>query len=321
MNSHFIVIGAGLSGLNIARKINDLKLGSVEVLEKSRGVGGRMATRRTLDTKFDHGAQFYRLKEDITKLHQSWKQNGISHQWFVSNLGDHWCASSGMTSLAKSLAENLQINLLKEIRTIRYENKMWKIISRDNEEWLCNNLIISSPTPQTVNLLNELSTESVIDSNLFSELKKISYTKALIALITLEEDFILNDSGYCEFEAGQFFSISDQKRKGVSNIPAFTVTMSAEFSESEFENSEELILHKILEIFKSDYPKAKIKNAELKKWRYCRPQTQINKLFLEIAPGLFLIGDAFGGSSLLGAVRSSEALGNYLTERHESKLD
>lgn len=48
MIKNFIVIGAGLSGLNIARKIKNLNLGSVWVVEKSRGVGGRMATRRII---------------------------------------------------------------------------------------------------------------------------------------------------------------------------------------------------------------------------------------------------------------------------------
>ena len=32
---------------------------------------------------------------------------------------------------------------------------------------------------------------------------------------------------------------------------------------------------------------------------------------------MYLIGDAFGGSSLLGAIRSSEALSNFLIESHK----
>ena len=73
----YIIIGAGLSGLNIARKIKELELGSVLVLEKSRGIGGRMATRRTLETRFDHGAQFYRVKTDISEIHHLLKKEQI----------------------------------------------------------------------------------------------------------------------------------------------------------------------------------------------------------------------------------------------------
>ena len=59
------------------------------------------------------------------------------------------------------------------------------------------------------------------------------------------------------------------------------------------------------------------KIQELKKWRYCQPQTQFKNLFLEIVPTLFLIEDAFGGSSLLGAIRSSETLCNSLNESNK----
>lgn len=312
MIKKFIIIGAGISGLNTAKKIKKLNLGSVQILEKSRGVGGRMATRRTLETRFDHGAQFYRLKSDITDLHQEWKQKGINHQWFVSEKGDHWCSHSGMTALAKSMIENLEISLEKEIRTIRYENNLWKLISTKNEEWFCHKLIISSPTPQTVKLIEEVANEQLLDMNVLSEIKKITYNKALIGLVTLEEDIVIDSNGYLEFQTGHFFSISDQKKKGVSEIPALTITMSSSFSEDEFEKPDEYILEKILKLFISDYPKAKIKNAELKKWRYCQPQTQTKNLFLELAPNLYSIGDACGGSSLLGAIRSSEALCNFL---------
>jgi predicted NAD/FAD-dependent oxidoreductase len=273
-----------------------------------------MATRRTLDTRFDHGAQFYRLKSDITDLHQEWKKKGINHQWFVSVKGDHWCSNTGMTALAKSMITNLEISLEKEIRTIRYENNLWKLVSNKDEEWFCHNLIISSPTPQTVKLVEEVANQNLLDTNVLSEIKKITYSKALIGLVTLEEDFSIDPNGYLEFNTGHFFSISDQKKKGVSEIPALTITMSSSFSESEFEKSDEYILEKILKLFQSDYPNAKIKNAELKKWRYCQPQTQTKNLFLELAPKLYLIGDAFGGSSLLGSIRSSEALCNFLIE-------
>lgn len=51
------VIGAGLSGLVAARELGDCS--EVTVFEKSRGFGGRMATRYGGDFEFDHGAQFF----------------------------------------------------------------------------------------------------------------------------------------------------------------------------------------------------------------------------------------------------------------------
>lgn len=302
----FIIIGAGLSGLTTAFKIKQLKLGSSIILEKSRGVGGRLATRRTLNTRFDHGAQYYRSKVDILEFHQIWKENKISKYWFNSQDIDHWSSQEGMTNLAKFLSKDLEIELDKLINTIHFENNCWKVISDKNEIWIGNNLIISAPLPQAIALLDRAKIEYS------DELKKIEYTKALIGLLTLEDDVEINKCGYLEFSEGNFFSISDQKRKGVSNIPAFTITMSAQFSEVEFDQPEHIILEKIIEHFKKEYPNAKIMGSELKKWRYCRPKSNFNQLSLEIAPKLFLIGDTFGGNSLLGAVRSAESIINFL---------
>jgi photolyase PhrII len=51
-----IVIGAGLSGLTAARTLREQGV-DVTVLEKARGAGGRMSTRRDGEHRFDHGAQ------------------------------------------------------------------------------------------------------------------------------------------------------------------------------------------------------------------------------------------------------------------------
>ena len=91
--------------------------------------------------------------------------------------------------------------------------------------------------------------------------------------------------------------------------------MSPEFSEEFFDQDEELIMGQILKEFKTKYGSALIKSSELKKWRYCQPTSKYKNYFLEIAENLYLIGDAFGGSSLLGALRSSDALADRLNSK------
>ena len=51
------IIGSGLSGLTLANHLKDEF--DVTVFEKSRGVGGRLATRRVDTYAFDHGAQYF----------------------------------------------------------------------------------------------------------------------------------------------------------------------------------------------------------------------------------------------------------------------
>lgn len=58
MTETVAVIGAGTAGLSCARALAAAGW-RVTLLEKSRGPGGRVATRRALDTTFDHGAQYF----------------------------------------------------------------------------------------------------------------------------------------------------------------------------------------------------------------------------------------------------------------------
>ena len=302
-----IIVGAGMSGLALGKYIVDQKLGSVLILEKSRGVGGRMATRRTLETKFDHGAQFYRHKNDIDSFHQKWLDEKINHHWFHSEFGDHWCSRDGMTKLAKWFTSDLRIELDKQVSQVEYSQNIWNV-KTDSESYTSKRLVITAPCPQTLILLEKNKIQYP------EELKNYQYTKALIGLVTLNESLELGASGYQEFINADFFSIADQKKKSVSNLHAYTFTMSASFSEKYFEDSNEESLHKIKKIILTQFPNLNAQSftgLELKKWRYCQAMTTYPTLFCSLENELYLIGDTFGGSSLLGAIRSARALGDH----------
>ena len=59
------VIGAGISGLNLARLLSDVA--DVVVFEKSDKLCGRMATHQSNGFSFDHGAQFFTAKKEAFK--------------------------------------------------------------------------------------------------------------------------------------------------------------------------------------------------------------------------------------------------------------
>ena len=66
-----LVIGAGIAGLSAARCLLEQGVArdDLRVVDKGRGVGGRMASRR-MDTpagqaRFDHGAQFFTTRSDL----------------------------------------------------------------------------------------------------------------------------------------------------------------------------------------------------------------------------------------------------------------
>lgn len=58
------VIGAGIAGLVCAQQLTQAGY-SVRIVEKSRGLGGRVATRRLYGTCADHGACYLKPKGEL----------------------------------------------------------------------------------------------------------------------------------------------------------------------------------------------------------------------------------------------------------------
>jgi len=119
---HFAIIGAGMAGITCARTL--VQAGhQVTVFEKSRGLGGRMATRDSAFGSFDHGAQYFTARdarfvqamETTPKLAKRWSANNVQvldelgHVKSVglSKLESHWVGVPGMKSLVTGWATPL----------------------------------------------------------------------------------------------------------------------------------------------------------------------------------------------------------------------
>lgn len=302
-----IIIGAGLTGLMLARGLHHAQR-KVTVLEKSKGVGGRLATRRFENAKFDHGAQFYSLKEPVQSLHDLWQKQGIVSPWFQRDGADCFNSPLGMTALAKELATDLHVQLETKVLKLSKDENRWRLSLENTKELDADNVILTAPLPQALELLKA----SAVGYG--AGLNDIRYAKAVVALIELSSaiDIGADHAGYEESAGPLIFSIADQQKKGISKSPAITVTLSAEASERFYEASEnaakELVVSELKKRFATFVP---IK-IDIKKWRYAQPLKTADSLYAEPEAQLFLAGDAFGGPSLNGAARSAKALLEHL---------
>jgi renalase len=119
---HFAIIGAGIAGITCARTL--VQAGHrVTVFEKSVGAGGRMATRNSPFGTFDHGTQYFTVRDPrfvqalqtVPKLCKPWSANAVrvldEHgvvtpaDWPASE--PHWVAAPGMNALVRRWAEPL----------------------------------------------------------------------------------------------------------------------------------------------------------------------------------------------------------------------
>lgn len=121
-SQHFAVIGAGMAGVACARTL--VQAGHrVTLFEKSRGPGGRMATRDTEFGSFDHGTQYFTVRdarfakalETVPGLCRPWSANAVR---VLDPFGrvvaaplptheSHWVPVPGMNALVKRWAQPL----------------------------------------------------------------------------------------------------------------------------------------------------------------------------------------------------------------------
>ncbi|MFN9067539.1 MAG: NAD(P)/FAD-dependent oxidoreductase [Bdellovibrionales bacterium] len=296
MKWNYIIVGAGISGIALAQRLRGEGY-SVLILEKSKGVGGRMATRRWKDQLFDHGAQQIRIHPLTKPLYDQWSQENLLSNWKAGYV----ICPLGMSKLAKSAATNLKLQLEKKAILIHKTENHYKIECEEGSHFLSENLVLSSPLPQSLKLLND----SNIQYN--PTLEEIHYAKALVFLVSHNENFSSQLPDYQEWPTGPVFSVTNQSKKFNKLGFAYTFTMSADWSENHFDMQDEAVLFhfkQALEQLKFSLPEGS--ELQIKKWRFSHPtSTWTNKFYHVENEKIVLIGDAFGGPSVNGAILSA----------------
>ncbi len=159
------VIGCGLAGLTAARALSDLGH-SVHCFDKGRGVGGRTSVRRAEGFEFDHGAQYFTIRDQrLAGQLQSWLHAGIVAEWtgWIVDLHDgvpaarqpqkRFVGVPGMTALAKHLASGLNITTQTRIDRIEFASGSWHLTAEAGEIGQFDRLILSIPAEQARTLL------------------------------------------------------------------------------------------------------------------------------------------------------------------------
>lgn len=161
------IIGAGIAGIACARQLQ-LAGHSVLVLEKSRGIGGRMSTRRRDTSTWDHGAQFFTARSPafITEVKQ-WQAAGVVVPWqgkIVTIQPDHiaptpadtrWVGTPGMPAAVRHMARGLHVLTSHTVTRLQRRGAQWEITTREfgtlPEPFAA--VVLALPAPQATALL------------------------------------------------------------------------------------------------------------------------------------------------------------------------
>lgn len=161
-----IVVGAGWSGLTAATRLAAAGR-SVVVVDKSRGPGGRSATRRAGSLSFDHGAQYLTARSDAFRLQvHAWAESGLLAPWrpeiftFGKRPADaglppdeRWVGVPGMNAVLRQLARGLDCRWQWQAVGAARGGRGWRVEGTNGELLEARALLLTAPPRQAAGLL------------------------------------------------------------------------------------------------------------------------------------------------------------------------
>lgn len=312
MKNTTLIIGAGISGLLVAREL--MSRGTkVVVFEKGRGVGGRMSTKRVGNAVFDQGAQFFTTRdEQFEALVAGWSNCGVIEQW-AGGEEDRWVARPSMTGLAKALAADVPVKLGQKVQSLQFHDcGCWEIEVEGEGLHCAERVVLSSPVPQSLAMLDAGHVK--LPAGVREGLENCSYHPCLALMLVLDRPSELRAEGEV-FEEGPVRWVADNVKKGIAQgaPAALTVHLSRSFSLKYYGASEDEIWGLIEGHLSSVVGDAKVSSMRLHRWRYSEPKTLHRKRCEWVDEmNLGFCGDVFGGPRVEGAAISGMALARQI---------
>ena len=291
----------------------------VVVVEKGRGVGGRMATRRIGEAVLDHGAQFVTARsERFEKQMGDWLSSGAAAEWcrgFAAESDGHprWRGNPGMNALPKQLAEGVEMRLGSRVESIARDGGHWVVSFADGSSMTSAAIVLTAPVPQALALLDAGGVTMAAEVR--AGLEEIEYERCLAVLAVLEGPSRMSPPGGMAFDDGPISWLSDNQVKGISPVPAVTIHASHAFSLANWDADRDAVARELLQAA-SPWIGSGVKDFQVHGWRYSKPMRVHEDACAVVSavPPLVMAGDAFAGPKVEGAARSAWAAARFLLE-------
>lgn len=313
-----LVIGAGIAGLFAAQRLKQTGL-HVRVLDKGRGVGGRMATRRLPSGwRADHGAQYVTGRTpEFSQLLADWEAQGALQRWFdrlaftdgtreEGNSTPRFVGVQGMTTVPKVLAAGLTVQTGCRIVRLKQTETGWQAHSETGEPLAARALIVTCPIPQTLALLADSGLR--LAPQQMAALEAITYAPCWTLMLEMSRDAVrLPEPGGVKSRSEETAIgwIADNGQKAPAMGPekpaettVITLQAGPQWSEAHWDDTPESVLDALLMEASPWLERDGLVDWQAHRWRYAFPVNPLQEACFPLtgftAP-IVLAGDAFGG--------------------------
>lgn len=317
------IVGAGLSGLICAQELRRSGY-QVALIEKSRGLGGRLATRRLPKTCADHGVRYWDEQGDRTrKLIAAGRDRSLLQPW--TDIEYHlngelrpaaahprYVTADGMTTIAKALAAQLEIH--RSLRVVELAaGESWRLICESGERFEARSIVLAIPAPQAVTLIESIESPP---ANLLDQVRSVEFDACLTVIATYGSEHQAEVDGLpwraIEVHGNDFGWIGiDSSKRENPTAPVVVLHSSAEFA-AQFLEAEDLqpIAQHLLDRASQLLPWLnQPETMQIHRWRYAfvRQACPADTLSAIDPLPIACCGDWCGGANVEAALRSGEA--------------
>lgn len=326
-----LIVGAGIAGLMAARRLETAGY-TVTVLEKSRGVGGRMATRRIGPGRADHGAQFFTVRHAaFRRFVDEWQEDGLVFEWSrgwsngsvsekkAQDGHPRYAVHGGMTAVPKHLATGRDVRTGIRVTAVSLQDEGWRVGDAAGRHYHSRALLLTPPAPQSLALLDAGDVPLAKADR--EQLERIRYAPCLCGLFWVEGKVLLPGPGALQRPSAPIHWIADNRRKGISpQATLITVHGGPNFSQDFYEETDAVIMDALRAALRPHLDEiAVIEEEQLKRWRYALPLAVYPERIFQAkeTPSLFFAGDAFREPRVEGAALSGLAAGTAVVKALE----
>lgn len=322
--SKIAIIGSGLAGLTLAHQLQPFA--EVQLFDKARRAGGRLASRSAGQFHFDHGTQFFTVKTrrfaDFIqplieqKVIQRWDAEFVEfsnntqiarRQWNADY--PHYVGSPDMQAIGQALAVSLNIRFDCKVTRFEQHQRKWQLFSNDqlvadNFDWV----ICCLPAKQTATLLPDN----------FKNLNAIQQTK-MLACYALMLGF--DEAPELDWQAAlvsdaiiSWISLNNSKPSRPDRV-SMVIQANNVWAEKHLQLANETIQQLMLEEVRriSGIDTSKASHVDLKRWIYANLPAQTGQsAYLDTQLKLAACGDWCIQGRVEAAFSSADALAQEL---------
>ena len=321
-SAEVLVVGAGIAGLRAARTLRDAGK-TVVVLEKSRGLGGRAATKRLHGTRADHGAQYFtardpRLQEQV----DGWLGAGVLEVWtrgFHTLTPDglkapdegypRYAFPGGMNTFGKLLGDGLDVRREALVTALIKTANGWSVTLSDGTRYAAETLILNVPAPQALILGQDVFSGDTKDA-----LSRVTFAPCL-ALMAGFAQAAPEWSGIEAKDGPVSWLANDSSKRSGTDAEETTLVLhgSPAFSEAHLETPETALPEMLAVAASLGF--AEPLWTQLQRWRYSKVTQPYDGPFLKGDDKLYFCGDWCGGAKVEAAYLSGLEVAGAVLER------